>query len=254
MRVTRGLWHSIQDRPTSSEKASIALDGRDRLALRHDLDRSDQPMAFLRFAVRMKATGREASFHLHHYFRFGGDGKVKCYRGSEDSAQVAFTTSSGRRPPARSTASRLFKACRACAPKLRPAACEVAGVFVTWQRYVHCRTEPPEASEQKESPAMQGFRDAPERTRTSTDHSVHKALNLARLPIPPQALEAASIAPHRSLQGFSGVDDGGRDASAWLRTSGSIESVLEPRYSFEHMFDCLRIGAPNEQGADRWWT
>jgi hypothetical protein len=31
---------------------------------------------------------------------------------------------------------------------------------------------------------------APERTRTSTDHSVHKALNLARLPIPPQARAA----------------------------------------------------------------
>jgi hypothetical protein len=28
---------------------------------------------------------------------------------------------------------------------------------------------------------------APEWTRTTTDHTVHKALNLARLPIPPQA-------------------------------------------------------------------
>jgi hypothetical protein len=37
----------------------------------------------------MKATGREASFHLHHYFRFGDDGKIEFYRGSEDSAQVA---------------------------------------------------------------------------------------------------------------------------------------------------------------------
>ena len=32
-----------------------------------------------------------------------------------------------------------------------------------------------------------GFLDAPEKTRTSTDQTVHKALNLARLPIPPQA-------------------------------------------------------------------
>ena len=32
-----------------------------------------------------------------------------------------------------------------------------------------------------ESPAMhEGFRSAPERTRTSTDHKVHKALNLNR--------------------------------------------------------------------------
>lgn len=44
--------------------------------------------AFLRFAVRFKSTGREASFHLHHYFRFGGDGKIKYYRGTEDSALV----------------------------------------------------------------------------------------------------------------------------------------------------------------------
>lgn len=45
---------------------------------------------------------------------------------------------------------------------------------------------------------------APEWTRTTTDHTVHKALNLARLPIPPQALEAASIA----LRGRLGVDLG----------------------------------------------
>jgi uncharacterized protein len=44
--------------------------------------------AFLRFTIRMKATGQEASFHLHHSFRFGSDGKVEYYRGSEDSAQV----------------------------------------------------------------------------------------------------------------------------------------------------------------------
>ena len=44
--------------------------------------------AFLRFAVRMKSTGREASFNLHHYFRFDADGKIEYYRGSEDSALV----------------------------------------------------------------------------------------------------------------------------------------------------------------------
>ena len=96
---------------------------------------------------------------------------------------------------------------------------------------------------------MQGFRSAPERTRTSTDHKVHKALNLARLPIPPQALDAGSIALPRPLQGFS--------AGLWLpleRVCGSqarwIESVLSPRYSSEHMFDCLWIAERNEQGAD----
>ena len=49
----------------------------------------NEVFAFLRFGVRMKSTGREASFHLHHYFRFGPDGKVTYYRGSEDSALVA---------------------------------------------------------------------------------------------------------------------------------------------------------------------
>lgn len=41
----------------------------------------NEVFAFLRFAVRMKATGREAAFHLHHYFGFGGDGKIEYYRG-----------------------------------------------------------------------------------------------------------------------------------------------------------------------------
>jgi ketosteroid isomerase-like protein len=49
----------------------------------------NEVFSFLRFAVRMKSTGREASFHLHHYFRFGADGRIEYYRGSEDSAQVA---------------------------------------------------------------------------------------------------------------------------------------------------------------------
>ena len=49
----------------------------------------NEVFAFLRFAVRMNGTGREASFHLHHYFRFNGEGKIEYYRGSEDSAQVA---------------------------------------------------------------------------------------------------------------------------------------------------------------------
>jgi hypothetical protein len=37
------------------------------------------------------------------------------------------------------------------------------------------------------------FHHAPKRTRTSTGESPHKALNLARLPIPPPALEGLSI-------------------------------------------------------------
>ena len=67
---------------------------------------------------------------------------------------------------------------------------------------------------------MQGFRSAPERTRTSTDHKVHKALNLARLPIPPQALEAASIALRGRLGADLGPGEGG--------LTGRLAVVLPP--------------------------
>ncbi len=70
-------------------------------------------------------------------------------------------------------------------------------VFVMRQHYVHQRTDATRRPIKRKSPVTRGLFDAPERTRTSTDQSVHKALNLARLPIPPQAREAASIAPGR---------------------------------------------------------
>jgi hypothetical protein len=98
---------------------------------------------------------------------------------------------------------------------------------------------------------VQGFRDAPERTRTSTDLKVHKALNLARLPIPPQARGAASIALGRAPLG--GVPppwtvDGRRAGGGTTH----LESVLGPRYISEHMFDVTPVTGPNEQGAGGW--
>jgi uncharacterized protein len=76
-----GVASFFADIASSTEVQDFAVEG---------MGASDNEVfAFLRFAVRIKATGREASFHLHHYFRFGGDGKVEYYRGSEDSAQVA---------------------------------------------------------------------------------------------------------------------------------------------------------------------
>jgi hypothetical protein len=107
---------------------------------------------------------------------------------------------------------------------------------------------------------MQGFRSAPERTRTSTDHKVHKALNLARLPIPPQALEAASIALRGGREGIFAVGAGGRGGrlqgfcSLDPAACGGrrVESVLGKRYSAEHMFDSLPINEQIEQGAERW--
>jgi hypothetical protein len=44
-----------------------------------------------------------------------------------------------------------------------------------------------------------GSSNAPERIRTSTGHTAHKALNLARLPVPPQARGRASIATLESV-------------------------------------------------------
>lgn len=76
-----GVASFFADIASSTEVQDFAVEG---------VGSSDNEVfAFLRFAIRMKATGREASFHLHHYFRFGGDGKIEYYRGSEDSAQVA---------------------------------------------------------------------------------------------------------------------------------------------------------------------
>ena len=44
--------------------------------------------ALVRFGIRSRHTGREATMNLHHYWRFR-DGKVEYYRGSEDTAQTA---------------------------------------------------------------------------------------------------------------------------------------------------------------------
>lgn len=76
-----GVRSFFADIASSTEVQDFAVEG---------IGASDNEVfAFLRFAVRMQATGREASFHLHHYFRFRDDGKIEFYRGSEDSALVA---------------------------------------------------------------------------------------------------------------------------------------------------------------------
>ncbi len=64
------------------------------------------------------------------------------------------------------------------------------------------RTDASTAFGQEKTPRERGFSSAPERTRTSTDQTVHKALNLARLPIPPQALGRGSI---RGAHGCAGI-------------------------------------------------
>ncbi len=44
----------------------------------------------IRFGIKARETGREATMNLHHYWRLR-DGKVEYYRGSEDTAQTAVT-------------------------------------------------------------------------------------------------------------------------------------------------------------------
>ncbi|MBV8989112.1 MAG: nuclear transport factor 2 family protein [Solirubrobacterales bacterium] len=81
-----GVASFFADIASSTEVQDFAVEG---------IGASDtEVFAFLRFAVRLKSTGRQASFHLHHYFRFGADGKIEYYRGSEDSAQVEHALAS----------------------------------------------------------------------------------------------------------------------------------------------------------------
>jgi ketosteroid isomerase-like protein len=45
-------------------------------------------MVLIRYRVTAKASGREASMQIHHYWRFR-DGSVDQWRGSEDTEQTA---------------------------------------------------------------------------------------------------------------------------------------------------------------------
>ena len=58
-------------------RLSLRADGVQDFAVEGIGASDNEVFAFLRFAVRMKSTGREASFHLHHYFRFAGDGRPR---------------------------------------------------------------------------------------------------------------------------------------------------------------------------------
>jgi hypothetical protein len=85
------------------------------------------------------------------------------------------------------------------------------------------RFRPPHRSHRR-APTCGDSANAPERTRTSTDHTVHKALNLARLPIPPQALGAASIAssgwhPEHRAGRFAGWESPPWRAFGWRQTT-----------------------------------
>ena len=48
----------------------------------------NEVFALIRFGFRSPVTGSEGTTNLHHYWRFR-DGKVECYRGSEDTALTA---------------------------------------------------------------------------------------------------------------------------------------------------------------------
>jgi hypothetical protein len=74
------------------------------------------------------------------------------------------------------------------------------------KQYPPSRTERGRTPEHKERPAMQGFRSAPGRTRTSTDHKVHKALNLVSIAwMLPPASESFKL--RRSAAALDGLDE-----------------------------------------------
>jgi ketosteroid isomerase-like protein len=50
-------------------------------------------MVVLRFDWTSKATGKQGTMNIHHWWQFR-DGKVSCYRGSEDTALMAATLGS----------------------------------------------------------------------------------------------------------------------------------------------------------------
>jgi ketosteroid isomerase-like protein len=51
---------------------------------------SGDVLTVVRFKVRSRETGKAASMHLHHYFRFT-NGKISYYRGTEDTAITMAT-------------------------------------------------------------------------------------------------------------------------------------------------------------------
>ena len=53
----------------------------------------DEVLTLLRFRMASKETGKEAAMHLHHYWRLR-DGKVACFRGSEDTSQTVAALAS----------------------------------------------------------------------------------------------------------------------------------------------------------------
>ena len=48
----------------------------------------DEVMVLIRFRFTVKATGKEATMNIHHYWRLE-DGKVAQWRGAEDSLQTS---------------------------------------------------------------------------------------------------------------------------------------------------------------------
>ena len=46
-------------------------------------------MAIVHWTYTVNATGRSASMYMQHWFRFGPDGKIVFFRGSEDTEQSA---------------------------------------------------------------------------------------------------------------------------------------------------------------------
>src|SRR3954464_3770396 len=87
--------------------------------------------------------------------------------------------------------------------------------------------------QKREKPHLRGFPSAPRETRTPTGHTAHKALNLARLPIPPQAQAGANYSVGDRPNG-PGLKSSERLGT--LRTHVRI-SAKNPASKGEHMVE-----------------
>ncbi len=81
-----GVRHGKDDVAAFFEAFGSTMDVEEFTPISYAANDSDV-LTVVRFRVKVRATGKTAAMHLHHYFTFR-DGKISYYRGSEDSAQT----------------------------------------------------------------------------------------------------------------------------------------------------------------------
>lgn len=83
-----GIHHGKRELPDFFTAIAESVDVTDFTPLTF-ASNGDDVLTVVRFGMRVRATGREGSMEIHHWWHFGPDGKVARYRGSEDTALTA---------------------------------------------------------------------------------------------------------------------------------------------------------------------